>query len=306
MPRSSYGDGKRSQAWKLLEALLKAQDSSRSEQITVKDVAITYRNWSRTEKPSLHVKATLTNLAGLSGLSGEQVRESLTAHLGEYLGIFEDRRSQKAGRDAGNWQFVLQLWSTDLDENQREFEALWQLQKSGDRTQSPSATSKSDSIDALVQEVRSRSGSHKNSEDPLVNINYRLIQAFCERDLIQLETIFKPIESCKTDCQEYQQIVFLYLFLRHELGDAYSSLEQLKDLSKNPELASRAYFWIGRCWESFRDFNKAIKAFKESSEYFQRDGEKVQTLGAISRCLLKLNNPKEAIHILSFELKNLE
>lgn len=155
MPRTSYGDQKRSQSWKLLAALLQSKGDSNSDSITVENVTITYCNWSGTETPYLEVKATLKALAVLSSLSIEQVRESLTEHLGKHLEILEDRRSQKAGRGAENWTFVLQLWSRNLDENKREFEALWQLRKSGERPQRSLTHSESDPIDELVREVRS-------------------------------------------------------------------------------------------------------------------------------------------------------
>ena len=207
-------------------------------------------------------------------------------------------------------QDKLKQLADGLELSVKSFDELYQeIQRLISTQQSPSPSSiplESLGIDALVQGGRPSSESHKNSEDSLANLSYKLIQAFREKDIIQLETIFKSIELDKTDCQEYQQITFLYLFLRHELGDIYSSLKQLKDLSKDLVLASRSYFWLGRCWESSRDFNKAIKAFKKSIEYFQRDEEKVQALGGISRCLLKLNNPKEAVHNLSSELNNLE
>jgi hypothetical protein len=156
MPRTSYGQQKLEQSWKLLAALLQAKSNSTSDSITVENVTITYCNWRGTETPSLDVKATLNALAALSSLLPEQVRESLTLHLGEkFLKILEDKRSQKAGRNAENWIFVLQLWSTNLDENQRQFEDLWQLRKSGKRPQRSLTHSGSDPIEELVQQVRS-------------------------------------------------------------------------------------------------------------------------------------------------------
>jgi Effector-associated domain 4 len=137
MPRTSYGEKKRSQAWKLLEALLQARGNSNSDRIRVENITITYCNWNNTGKPHLEVQATLQELGKLSSLTIEQVRESLTDHLKKHLEILDDQRSQKGGRGAENWRFVLRLWSTNLEENHREFAALWESRKSNASAQKP-------------------------------------------------------------------------------------------------------------------------------------------------------------------------
>jgi predicted NACHT family NTPase len=133
MPRTSYGDDKRSQAWKLVTNLL--QVLGNSEQVTVGNVKITRCKQDNTAKPSLKVQGTLSDLGKLSSLSIEQVRESLSEHLMKYLEIVDDQRSQKAGRNAGTWTFVLQLWSINLEENKQRFWEEWDARKLGNRLQ---------------------------------------------------------------------------------------------------------------------------------------------------------------------------
>jgi len=182
MPRTSYGDEKRSQAWKLVEVLILARNSTESHSTTVKNVQLSAPNWHTAKQPELEVQATLKELASLSSLSIEQVRESLTQHLAEHLGILKDRRSKKAGKGSETWSFVLSLWSTDLDENQKQFDAKWYARKSGNR---PNPHQKSSELDQLVREVRDRCSHH-------VLLTYNHIRLYNLKH-IKLDQLFVPV-----------------------------------------------------------------------------------------------------------------
>lgn len=203
MARTSYGEDKQSRAWKLLVALLQVQSDSQSDEITVNDVKITCRNWCNTEKPELEVQATLGALASLCSLTPEQVREALNDHLARLLGILEDRRSRKAGRGSENWVFMLRLWSIDLAENQREFDELWQLRKSGDR---PTPPKKPDQIDKLVREVRSRSASKIKSKHGMMRMLRVNKPVPVDEIYIDLNVLEQVSRDCQFSdyCQDYQ------------------------------------------------------------------------------------------------------
>lgn len=131
MTRTSYGEGKCQQAWALVAALLKARNSSLGNRFTRNDTEFTYQNWGNTEElPSIRVQSTLADLSELSGLSTEQVRETINEHLSsKFLGILENRRSPGRGRGADLWTFELLLWSISIDENHAEFEKFWEFSK---------------------------------------------------------------------------------------------------------------------------------------------------------------------------------
>jgi EAL domain-containing protein (putative c-di-GMP-specific phosphodiesterase class I) len=136
MPRTSYGNDKREQAWTLINHLLEARGSSKAQQVFVREVTITYGNWdmqSTEAQPYLVVKGTLSSLSNLANnaLSREQIRESINEHLGNsYLSILEDHRTQKAGRGADTWKFRINLWAIDADTNRQAFLTLWEQKKS--------------------------------------------------------------------------------------------------------------------------------------------------------------------------------
>lgn len=62
------------------------------------------------------------------------------------------------------------------------------------------------------------------------------------------------------------------------------------------------YFQQGSYYEGNKEFARALEAFEESTKYAQKNDEIIEAFGAISRCLLNLNNPKAAINILNSKL----
>lgn len=138
----SYGSEKREQVWTLIELLLSFHENGVHDgPLSNHDVGIKYLNWdseASEHPPSLEVTASLMALSKLAGgsLGAEQIREFISGHLSDkFLGILEDKRTQKAGRGAEVWRFEVQLWSTQTAVNRQKFEALWNEKKN---TQKPS------------------------------------------------------------------------------------------------------------------------------------------------------------------------
>jgi adenylate kinase family enzyme len=121
MPRTSYGDKKRNQAWQLVATLMERQG---------KQGVQFYQNGAG--QAHLKVESSLSEMGRWSSLPIDGVREVLTQHLGEdFLGIVTDQREQKAGRGAEQWKFELKLWSTNQAENRQQFDQAWTAAKSG-------------------------------------------------------------------------------------------------------------------------------------------------------------------------------
>jgi EAL domain-containing protein (putative c-di-GMP-specific phosphodiesterase class I) len=130
MPRTSYGDEKREQSWKVIHALLQRKSVFAPGEL--EGVAIGYIDWE-SDSPVLRVSGTLADLSSLcgNGLSIDLIRESLTEHLGhKFLDILEDTRERRAGRGSDQWFFNIRLWSSNVEENEIEFDKLWKKKRS--------------------------------------------------------------------------------------------------------------------------------------------------------------------------------
>lgn len=125
MPRTSHGEGKREQTWQLVATLMQHRGSQKVQLIQ-----------DGKGQDYLMVQASLLDLSDWSGLTIDQVRESLKQQLGEpFLGIFTDQQKKKAGRGAERWKFKLTLWSTDLAKNKEAFIEAWRKAKSSNSSQ---------------------------------------------------------------------------------------------------------------------------------------------------------------------------
>lgn len=143
MPRISHGLEKRDQVWSLIEILIASYENESISAILLERLNIQYINWNFSDsdmQPSIEVRASLNALSDLSktvlggtvhnALFPEQIREYINGHLSDkFLGILEDKRTQRAGRGAEIWHFEIKLWSTDLDTNRQRFQSLWQKKK---------------------------------------------------------------------------------------------------------------------------------------------------------------------------------
>ncbi|MFS0514563.1 NACHT domain-containing protein, partial [Nostoc sp. UIC 10607] len=145
MPRHSEGDIRRERVWNLLQVLLNQVKAELEGSSAFTGVNLKPINWEQgsNRSPQLEVKAQLKDLVQLTksklkenqdSLNIDNVREALTNSLGEkFLDIYEDKRQRKQGRGSGNWHFVLTFWSTELQENEKRFNQLWESKKSGEQ-----------------------------------------------------------------------------------------------------------------------------------------------------------------------------
>ncbi|BAY11755.1 tetratricopeptide repeat protein [Calothrix sp. NIES-2098] len=122
MARVSYGDYVIARVRTLLERFL-AYVNDELEDGELYKIAL---NWETPQQ--VIVRTQLRVLAELSGLSKEQVRDSLNA-LKDFVEILEDLREHKRGSE--NWHFRLTLWHDKSDKhgNLQKFDAEWQSRR---------------------------------------------------------------------------------------------------------------------------------------------------------------------------------
>lgn len=167
MPRTSYGDTKRNQAWKLVAALMERQ-GEQGVQFYQNDAGQAY----------LKVEASLSDMGRWSNLPIDGVREALTQHLSEnFLGIVADQREQKAGRGAERWKFELKLWSTNQAENRQQFDKAWIAARSGEMLQIGQ-------IDRLLN----ASGDCPPTSSPSNETRFEQIREHCRQKILSLHS----------------------------------------------------------------------------------------------------------------------
>ena len=133
MPRHTYGNAVKARVWCFLEVLLSQSNAALENPAAKNGVQIDWHHNNTLNNPKLEVRAQLTALARLTQrkLSIDNIREVLSHYLPEFLGILDDKRKILQGKGSENWHFILEVWHTDLQENQRRFNLEWERKKSG-------------------------------------------------------------------------------------------------------------------------------------------------------------------------------
>jgi len=133
MPRYTYGNAIKARVWCFLEVLLSQTNAANENPAAKNGVQIDWHHNNTLNNPKLEVRAQLTALARLTQrkLGVDNIREVLSHYLPEFLGILDDKRKIKQGKGSENWHFILEVWHTDLQENQRRFNLEWERKKSG-------------------------------------------------------------------------------------------------------------------------------------------------------------------------------
>ncbi|MBD2197738.1 MULTISPECIES: tetratricopeptide repeat protein [Calothrix] len=122
MARVSYGDDVKTRVKILLESFL----AYANYELENRDRFKIDDNWETPQQ--VIVRTQLRVLGELSGLTTEQVRDSLNA-LKDFLKILEDLREHKQG--SADWHFRLKFWHDKSDKygNLQKFDAEWQSKR---------------------------------------------------------------------------------------------------------------------------------------------------------------------------------
>ncbi|MEM1312894.1 MAG: hypothetical protein AAGF07_05560 [Patescibacteria group bacterium] len=136
MPRKTYGPQVKKRVKRLLEALLCYVNGEFDDY----GFDIKHNNWIEedTNNPELTVETTLVTLELLTQkdkydgkLTKSQIRDALKLldkkRDDSLLKILKDNRTIKQGSE--NWHFTLTLWSKDKEENLKQFDKVWEINR---------------------------------------------------------------------------------------------------------------------------------------------------------------------------------
>jgi len=117
--------------------------------------------------------------------------------------------------------------------------------------------------------------------------------AFGSRDLVQMQEIFEEMQSIQSDQQTKLKDKAFYFYLRVIAGDV-ESLQNLKSLAENPEVAFQANKFIAFIYDRTTNVEEAILYFEKALGSTDDEKEKSQMVVLIALQILKTNRIDEA------------
>jgi hypothetical protein len=163
----TYGNDRKEQAWAFIaalqsQAIAESKGKNPAERVSIKRIdwlektRSTPQQGKKGTNPRLFVKTTLAAVKQLiEVLRGVKLSDDALRYVHnhslreEFLGILLDQRKNTRGRGSENWHFILKLWHTDLNENEKRFNSEWKRRKSGDVERSEASDAGATPIDRL-------------------------------------------------------------------------------------------------------------------------------------------------------------
>ena len=75
------------------------------------------------------------------------------------------------------------------------------------------------------------------------------------------ENLYKQLQEAERDPLEKSRREGIYYYYLYQRGDT-SALSKITELTKNPDISDYAHYWLGLCYETSQDFDRALKEYE--------------------------------------------
>jgi tetratricopeptide (TPR) repeat protein len=133
-----------------------------------------------------------------------------------------------------------------------------------------------------------------------------MVMAYISRNIERGEDAFNKAQQAETNAVERLRNEALRLWLRYEYGGDTFALSGLKDMAKQEGLDTSVkhivYKYMGLCYQSANNFDKAIESFEIAAQVSQTEAERAGDMVEVARCLHKMKQQPEALKRIMHEI----
>lgn len=134
----------------------------------------------------------------------------------------------------------------------------------------------------------------------------KMIIAYFSRDTKSGEEAFNEAQQAETNAVEKQKNEALHLWLRYDYGGDASALSGLKDMAEQEGLDTSVkhavYRYVGMCYKSANNFDKAIESFEIAAQTSQTEAEHADDIVEVAKCLHEMKQQPEALKRIMHEI----
>lgn len=130
----------------------------------------------------------------------------------------------------------------------------------------------------------------------------KMFDAFLTRRPEQAEAAFTRMQESEPNGVQKLKNEADYLWMRYTFADDPTALPKLLHLVEREEVSAHAKHWVGRCYETAGDFERAATAYDDSARFEQGEKQRMTNIVALSRCLYKAGKKEAAFQRLMDEL----
>lgn len=133
-----------------------------------------------------------------------------------------------------------------------------------------------------------------------------MVMAYISRDIERGEDAFNKVQQAETNTVQRLRNEAFRLWLRYDYGGDASALSSLKDMAKQEGLDTSVkysvYKYVGMCYQSANNFDKAIESFEIAAQTSQTETERAGDIVEIVKCLHKMKQQPEALKRIMHEI----
>lgn len=133
-----------------------------------------------------------------------------------------------------------------------------------------------------------------------------MLIAYFSRDIEKGEEAFNEAQQAETNAVEKLKNEALHLWSRFDYGGDASALSRLKDMAKQEGLDTSVkhvvYKYVGMCYRSANNFDKAIESFEIAAETSQTEAEHADDIVEVAKCLHEMKQQPEALKRIMHEI----
>ena len=126
--------------------------------------------------------------------------------------------------------------------------------------------------------------------------------AFAEGSSEKGEQLYKEIQEKEKDKKKKNNIEGIYLYFKYRNGNS-DAINKLRELAKQPESSSKINKWIGICYDSTEEYEKAISEYEIAQKNEPDTNERIEIISLLSTSIYNAGRKQEAINLLIRELK---
>lgn len=117
------------------------------------------------------------------------------------------------------------------------------------------------------------------------------------------ESLYKQLQEAERDPVEKSRREGVYYYYLYQRGNT-SALHKIEELTKNPDISHYAHYWLGLCYESSEDFEKAFAEHKLAVQDAKSQERRAIYIVSCSRSLHRSGKKHEALQYTMAEIAN--
>lgn len=126
--------------------------------------------------------------------------------------------------------------------------------------------------------------------------------AMYDGNLEEGRNLYLQLQEAERDPVEKGKREGIYYYFLYQRGDT-SALHKLSELTKNPDISHYAHHWLGLCYETSEDYEKAFTEYQLAVQQAKSQSQRADYIVSSARSLHRNSKKRDALQYIMAELE---